>query len=68
MLTSRFLCRLSDEDNTNTNVLYLSIRLNHLFFSIKEGSEVLVAPFESSTQLIELKFPSFINFDSQKLL
>ena len=68
MLTSCFLCRFSDGDNTNTNVLYLSIRSSHLFFFIKEGSEILVAPFESSTQLTELNFHPLFNFDPQKVL
>ena len=68
MLTSRFLCWFSDGDNTNTNVLYLSIRSSHLFFSIKEGSEILVAPFESSTQLTELNFHPLLTFDPQKVL
>ena len=44
------------------------VSLSHLKVSIKEGSEILVAPFESSTQLTELNFHPLFNFDPQKVL
>ena len=39
-----------------------------IFFCIKKGSEILVAPFESSTHLAELDFHPLFNFDPQEVL
>ena len=49
-------------------IYYLAIVSQVANFSIKEGSEILVAPFESSTQLTELNFHPLFNFDPQKVL
>ena len=56
MLTSCFLCRFSDGDNTNTNVLYLSIRSSHLFFPLKKGARFWSLPLSQALNWLNLNF------------
>jgi len=48
MLTSCFLCRFGVGDNTNTNVLYLSIRSSYLFFPLKKGARFWSLPLSQA--------------------
>ena len=67
MLTSCFFVGLV-MGITLIQMYYICLLGQVTYFSIKEGSEILVAPFESSTQLTELNFHPLFNFDPQKVL